>query len=196
MKWDKGNIRRIRCFGDSLIAGWGVSPDRGWIALLAERMKGISFRNYGMPGAGLSDIFDTAALQTPAFADGDGLFFMGGTNDILCGLRLSVLEKLFEREIRKYAAQRPVTIGIPPLTTRKSIDTGWQHEFAFAANQRDLTAYGDFLQALGKELSLPLMDCRNILDGEELYGDGLHPNEAGYLKMADYAEKLWRQEEG
>lgn len=196
MKWDKENIRRIRCFGDSLTAGWGVSPDRGWIAILAERMKGISFCNYGMPGAGLSDIFDAAALQTPAFADGDGLFFMGGTNDILCGFRLSVLENLFEKEIRKYAEQRPVTIGIPPLTTRKSIDTGWQQGFAFVSNQRDLADYGDFLQTLGEELSLPLMDCRKILDREELYEDGLHPNEAGYLKMADYAEKLWRKEEG
>lgn len=193
MEWNREKIRRIRCFGDSLTAGWGVPPGRGWVALLAGRMKGVSFCNCGMPGAGLSDIFSAAALQAPAFTEGDGLFFMGGTNDILCGVRLSAVEKLFEKEIRKYAAQRPVTLGIPPLTTRESINTGWQCEFAFASNQRDLAVYGDFLQTLGEELSLPVLDCRKIIDREELYGDGLHPNEAGYLKIADYGEKLWRQ---
>lgn len=189
--WDSKHIRRIRCFGDSITAGWGVLPGKGWIAILAGRMKQISFCNCGMPGAGLSSIFRSAKVQEPIFAEGDGLFFMGGTNDILCGTRLAAVEVLFEREIRKYAARYPVTVGIPPLVTEQSISTGWQSDFAFEANQRDLAAYGDFIRELGEKLVLPVLDCREVLTEDSLYGDGIHPNEAGYQALAEKAQILW-----
>ena len=51
----------------------------------------------------------------------DEIFIMGGTNDLLCGIRLSSLEKNMERGISHIAASLPLTIGIPPQVTRASL---------------------------------------------------------------------------
>lgn len=83
---------------------------------------------------------------------------MGGTNDILCGFRLSFLEGRLTERLSRISEKVPLTIGIPPLATKESIWSGWQSEAVYERNQLDLAAYGDFLQELAKEINVCLID--------------------------------------
>lgn len=92
MLWDRKSIHTIHCFGDSLTAGYGALPCEGWVEVLAKRHPKMGWYNDSQCGALTEDILDalegTAALAGPK----EGFFFMGGTNDILCGFRLAVVE--------------------------------------------------------------------------------------------------------
>ena len=191
--WNTKEIKIIHCFGDSLTAGFGVLPGQGWVELLDKRMQGISFYNHGACGAGVRDIFDLMEGFTARPGKEEGFFFMGGTNDILCGLRLEVLERIVETEVGNISEKVPLTLGIPISATEKSIYTGWQQEDFFEANQKDLEKYGEFLRSLSAGLSLPFIDFQKALPVDDrYYSDGIHPNRTGYERMADCAEKLWK----
>ena len=191
--WNQKEIKIIHCFGDSLTAGFGVLPGQGWVELLDKRIQGISFYNHGACGTGVRDIFDLMEGFTTRPGKAEGFFFMGGTNDILCGLRLDVLERIVEIEVGNISEKVPLTLGIPIPATEKSIYTGWQQEDFFEANQKDLEKYGEFLRSLSAELFLPFIDFQKALPADDRhYSDGIHPNRTGYERMADCAEKLWK----
>ncbi|WP_296954128.1 GDSL-type esterase/lipase family protein [uncultured Dialister sp.] len=191
--WNQKEIKIIHCFGDSLTAGFGVLPGQGWVELLDKRIQGISFYNHGACGTGVRDIFDLMEGFTTRPGKAEGFFFMGGTNDILCGLRLDVLERIVEIEVGNISEKVPLTLGIPIPATEKSIYTGWQQEDFFEANQKDLEKYGEFLRSLSAELFLPFIDFQKALPADDrYYSDGIHPNRTGYERMADCAEKLWK----
>lgn len=192
MLWDRKSIRTIHCFGDSLTAGYGALPGAGWVEVLAKRHPEMGWYNHGQCGALTEDILDalegSAALAWP----GEGFFFMGGTNDILCGFRLAVVEAEVKERLARLSEKVPLAIGIPPLATKESIWTGWQSEAMYERNQADLAAYGDFLQELAKGINVCLIDFSHAFPLEDAwYYDGLHPNEKGYERFAELAEKAW-----
>ena len=196
MTWNKEVITTIRCFGDSLTAGYGALPEEGWIAQLQKRCPSISFYNFGVCGAIVEDIGETLQMHVGLHEKGNGYFFMGGTNDILCGRRLVTLEKEVEELVASVASQVPLTLGIPPLATRESIFTGWQAEYNFERNQEDLQHYGTFLKELANRCNLPIIDFSNAFPLEDTwYSDGLHPNGKGYSQMALAAERVWKNSE-
>lgn len=191
--WNKKEIKIIHCFGDSLTAGFGVLPGQGWMEVLDKRIQGISFYNHGACGAGVRDIFDIMEGFTTRPGKGEGFFFMGGTNDILCGLRLDVLERIVETEVRNISEKVPLTLGIPILATEKSIYTGWQQEDFFEANQKDLIRYGEFLRELAVGLVIPYIDFEKAFPFDNaFYSDGIHPSTKGYEKFAETAEEVWK----
>lgn len=189
--WNQ-NISMIHCFGDSLTEGYGVLPGQGWVALLDKRMKGISFYNHGVCGSLSEDILDNLSAASGRVRKGEGYFFMGGTNDILFGIRLTVLEKRVEEALGKLVERIPLTLGIPPLFTEMSVDTGWQEAGSFKRNKRDLLDYQKFLRSLAGEYDIPLLDFTRAFPPEEKwYTDGIHPNREGNERMALLAEKVW-----
>lgn len=158
MLWDRKSIHTIHCFGDSLTAGYGAVPGAGWVEVVAKRHPEINWINHASLGALTEDILD-ALEGTAALTSGqEGFFFMGGTNDILCGFRLSSLEGRLTERLPSISGKVPLTIGIPPLATKESIWSGWQSEAVYERNQLDLAAYGDFLQELAKESNVCLID--------------------------------------
>ena len=192
MEWNNQDIHVIRCFGDSLTAGYGALPGQGWVSRLEKKHPGISFYNHGVCGAGVTDIFDQMEGYLALASKGEGFFFLGGTNDILCGMRLASLERQVEDKLTVLAKQVPLTIGIPPLATKESIFCGWQSEYNFERNQEDLAHYGEFLRQLAIMQSLPCIDFSKAFPvNDTWYSDGLHPNGKGYEKMAELAEKVW-----
>lgn len=120
----------------------------------------------------------------------------GGTNDILCGFLLAVVEAQVKERLARLSEKVPLAIGIPPLATRESIWKGWQSEAVYERNQADLAAYGNFLRELAKESNVCLIDFSHAFPLEDAwYYDGLHPNEKGYERFADMAEAAWRIKE-
>ena len=128
--WNQ-NISMIHCFGDSLTEGYGVLPGEGWVALADHALKGITLYNHGLSGSMASDILDRLSAASGRVRKGEGYFFMGGTNDILFGLRLVVLENMVEKSLGRLAGRNPLTLGIPPLFTEMSVETGWQESGSF-----------------------------------------------------------------
>ena len=85
-------------------------------------------------------------------------------------------------------------LGIPPLTTRASIQAGWQADWTYDKNNADLSLYGNFLRHLAAALSLPVMDFQKEFPREDThYTDGVHPNAKGYILFADIAKKTIRK---
>lgn len=158
MHWNTEDIHTIYCFGDSLTAGYGAAPGAGWVEVVAKRHPEINWTNHASLGALTEDILD-ALEGTAALTSGqEGFFFMGGTNDILCGFRLSALEGRLTERLPSISGKVPLTIGIPPLATKESIWNGWQSEAVYERNQLDLAAYGDFLRELAKASNVCLID--------------------------------------
>lgn len=196
MLWDRKSIHTIHCFGDSLTAGYGAVPGAGWVEVVAKRHPEMNWYNHASLGALTEDILD-ALEGTAALTSGqEGFFFMGGTNDILCGFRLAVVEAQVKERLARLSEKVPLAIGIPPLSTKESIWTGWQSEAVFERNQEDLAAYGDFLKKLAKNIGALAIDFSKAFPLEEAwYYDGLHPNGKGYERFADMAEAAWRIKE-
>ena len=192
MHWDKDDIHTIHCFGDSLTAGYGAVPGAGWVEVVAKRHPEINWTNHASLGALTEDILD-ALEGTAALTSGqEGFFFMGGTNDILCGFRLSSLEGRLTERLPSISGKVPLAIGIPPLATKESIWTGLQSEAVYERNQADLAAYGDFLKKLTKDIGALAIDFSKAFPLEDgWYYDGLHPNGKGYEHFAELAEKAW-----
>lgn len=192
MLWDRKSIDTIHCFGDSLTAGYGALPGEGWVEVLAKRHPKVEWYNHGQCGALTEDILDALEGTAALARMGEGFFFMGGTNDILCGFRLAVVEADVKERLARLSEKVPLAIGIPPLATKESIWSGWQSEAVYERNQLDLAAYGDFLQELAKESNVCLIDFSHAFPLEDAwYYDGLHPNEKGYERFAELAEKAW-----
>lgn len=186
-------IHTVHFYGDSLTAGYGAAPADGWIARLARRFPRLTLYNHGECGRLFSDITADAWTVVHYPAEGEALFLMGGTNDILCGIRFAALLRNAEEEIRGLSARIPLILGTPLLTTRASIAAGWQQDWQYEENDRELAAYGDFLRALAEELSLPLLDFQKEFPrSDEWYSDGVHPNSDGYACMAETAERFFK----
>lgn len=192
MLWDRKSIHTIHCFGDSLTAGYGALPGEGWVEVLAKRHPKMGWYNHGQCGALTEDILDALECAAALARPGEGFFFMGGTNDILCGFRLSSIEGRVQERLSLISEKVPLTIGIPPLATKESIWTGWQSEAVYERNQADLAAYGDFLKKLAREIGVLAIDFSPafLLD-DAWYYDGLHPNGKGYQRFAELAEHVW-----
>lgn len=186
-------IHTVHFYGDSLTAGYGAAPADGWIARLSRRFPRLTLYNHGECGRLFSDIAADAWTVVHYPAEGEALFLMGGTNDILCGIRFAALLRKAEEEIRGLSARIPLILGTPLLTTRASIAAGWQQDWQYEENGRELAAYGDFLRALAEELSLPLLDFQKEFPrSDEWYSDGVHPNSGGYARMAETAERFFK----
>lgn len=186
-------IHTVHFYGDSLTAGYGAAPADGWIARLARRFPRLTLYNHGECGRLFSDIAADAWTVVHYPAEGEALFLMGGTNDILCGIRFAALLRKAEEEIRGLSARIPLILGTPLLTTRASIAAGWQQDWQYEENDRELAAYGDFLRALAEELSLSLLDFQKEFPrSDEWYSDGVHPNSGGYARMAETAERFFK----
>lgn len=182
----------MNCFGDSLTEGFGLRKGRYWLEIAAREIHDIKFRNFGSCGSLSSDILQKAESFLERAGSQDEIFIMGGTNDLLCGIRLSSLERNMERGISDIAASLPLTIGIPPLVIRASVDAGWQSEFSYDANQEDYRAYISFLKELAQSLDVRMIDFSEAIPfDDDYYVDGVHPNEKGQELMAEAAIKVW-----
>lgn len=187
-------ISAIHFYGDSLTAGYGAAPEAGWIPRLAKKFPALTLYNHGVCGRLFSDVLEDAWTVVHYPAESEALFLMGGTNDILCGIRYDSLLANTEREIRALSAKIPVILGVPPLATRRSILAGWQAEWQFERNQSELASYADFLRMLAADLSLPVIDFVAAFPAEDAYyTDGIHPNERGYEIFARAAAAVLRE---
>ncbi len=162
---------RILAFGDSLVAGFGLSHSAGFTVQLEKTLKAEGFAvtviNAGIPG-------DTSeggrrrleqALQPPP----DLLLLELGANDNLLGLPPAHLEANLEAIILRLQQNRiPVLLaGIEPL---RDLGEAYRADFTAVfvrlATRHNLALYADFLAGVAGQPDL-------------LKRDGIHPNPKG-----------------
>jgi len=177
--------KTILVFGDSLSAAYGIAEKRGWVALLADRLRreraDYSVVNASISGntsaEGLSRLPRALKLNTPAI-----VILELGANDALRGLPVAAMEKNLARMIRlsRGAGAKVLLVGMrmPP-----NYGPEYTREFAAAFAElarRHRTAFVPFL-------------LEGVAGEPDLFqADRLHPTETAQPVLLDNVWKALR----
>ena len=158
---------KILAFGDSLTYGFGASPKESYPELLS-RYTGLRVINGGVNG----ETSEEGLRRLPPLLNDPSvkvmILFFGG-NDILQKRSMSALKNNLKRMI-KMAKEKEIAvllISVPNITL-------------FGLSPLDL------YEELAEEEHIPLLSgmLSEILSDPSLKSDQIHPNAAGYEKMA------------
>lgn len=155
----------VVCFGDSLTAGTGAPPDRGFPEQLAE-LLGVEVLNLGVPGETAADGLrrvDRLLAEDPWLV----IVTLGG-NDILRRVPIETTEEALRGLVETLLDHRvlPVLVEVyPPVG-------GGHHRALF--------------RRLGTDYEIPVVRdaVPRILRDPALRSDPIHPNERGYAELA------------
>ena len=163
----------VLAFGDSVTFGTGAETGEGWPTLLAG-LTGWQIVNAGVPG-------DTAAAGTAriqALLDEYRpklvIIEIGG-NDFLRRRPADAVKRDLKTLIdaSRAASAIPVLIGVPELSVMAVV----------AGKPADSSIYAE----LGKEEKIAVVSdiFSDVLSQPELRADAIHPNAAGYRRLAN-----------
>jgi acyl-CoA thioesterase-1 len=163
--------KTIVCLGDSITAGVGAAPEESYPARLAERL-GRPVVNAGVSGdtaaEGLARVQDVLA-EEPFMV----IVELGG-NDLLRQVPIEETERSLRAVVERLLAARVLPVLV-------EIRGPFGHR------------YSDLFARLHHDYRAPLVDdvLGEILTDPSLKSDEVHPNAAGYRKLADaVAEKI------
>ena len=200
--------KKINFLGDSITEGCGVSsPDKRFTDLIAER-EGAICRNYGIGGTRIAR--QKGASENPRWdmnfcsrvdsmeKDADIVVVFGGTNDFghgdapigepsdtepdtFCGALNYIYTKLYE------LYPEALKIVITPL--HRSIEVNETKD----GSTESLKDYVEIIRERAEFYSLPVLDLYAAAGftpavpciKEKYIPDGLHPNDAGHIILAD-----------
>jgi acyl-CoA thioesterase-1 len=175
-----GRTIKVVALGDSLTAGYGLSAEQAYPALLESRLRSAGYE-VSVVNAGVSGDTSAGGLRRVDWALDDGVRVMIvalGGNDALRGLPAEDLERnlatIIERARAKGVAVVLAGIEAPP-------NLGPMYTAAFRRVYRDLA----------KRYDVPLLPF--LLDGVAGQAglnqpDGIHPTADGAVRVAD---NLW-----
>jgi acyl-CoA thioesterase-1 len=168
----------ILVYGDSLSAGYGVAVDKGWVSLLANRVRhegyGFQVVNASVSGetttGGLARLPRALSAHTPSI-----VIVELGANDGLRGLPLDTTHANLEAIMSLASADhRPVVL----LGMRMPPNYGERYTLGFAALFPEL--------AHRHHAALVPFLLEGVADRPTLMqADGLHPNERGQAILLD-----------
>jgi acyl-CoA thioesterase-1 len=157
--------RTIVCFGDSITAGVGAGAGEGYPDRLAARL-GVEVVNAGVPGDTSSDglaRLDGVLAQNPWLV----IVELGG-NDLLRQVPMERTEKAMRQILDRLIASRVVPVLV-------------EIHGPFGGRYRDL------FERLEEDYEVPLVEdaLPDILADPRLKADSIHPNAAGYARLAE-----------
>jgi len=165
----------ILAFGDSLTFGTGAAPGESYPAVL-ERLVGRRVVNEGIPGEmtgeGLARLPEVLKREKPAL-----LILCHGANDLLSGLNKRQVAGNLRAMIRlaREKGAAVVLIAVPSLGTALSP--------------------APLYREIAMEMELPLEEkaLTTVLSNATLLSDPIHPNAAGYRKLAESIASLLKR---
>ena len=176
---------RILALGDSLTAGAGLPPDRGFVPELEAWLHAHGATDVTVVNAGVSG--DTSAdglarVEAALSPDIDGVLVELGANDVLRGLDPRITRRNLDAILDAIDAKRipAILAGIPAPPSYSD-----EARRAFKAMYRDVAAehgaiyYPSFLAGMGQGRSIP-----QIM--RLMQRDGIHPNAAGVAAIVDH----------
>lgn len=164
--------------GDSLSAAYGIRVDRGWVALLRERLEQSGYPqqvvNASVSGettsGGLLRLPAALAQHRPAI-----VLIELGANDGLRGQPLTLMRANLEKMVRlsRAAKARPVLFEMRiPSNYGETYTAGFRNSFASVARKSKVPMVPFWLGSIAA-------DPRNFQD------DGVHPTEAVQPQLLD-----------
>jgi lysophospholipase L1-like esterase len=176
---DKGsrlaNGSVILAFGDSLTFGTGAAPSESYPAVL-ERIVGRKVINAGVPGEitedGLSRLPGVLAKEKPAL-----LILCHGGNDMLRRMNRRQTADNFRAMIKLALDQNIFVVVISVPSPGLSLSSP------------------SFYKETAKEFKIPFEDkiMETVLSDSSLKSDYIHPNAAGYRKIAESIADLLKK---
>jgi acyl-CoA thioesterase-1 len=166
---------KIIALGDSLVAGFGLSNDAAFPAVLEKTLRAEGY-HVTVVNAGVSG--DTAsggqARLDWALGDGaDGVILELGANDMLRGVDPEVTKAALDAILGELKA-RDIKVLIAGMKAASSLGQDYKTRFdaiyPALAKKYDVLLYPFFLEGVASEPALKL-------------GDGLHPNHAGVERI-------------
>ncbi|MDE2304332.1 MAG: arylesterase [Gammaproteobacteria bacterium] len=162
----------ILVFGDSISAGYGIEPGRGWVALLQDRLRRLGY-GYQVVNASVSGETTAGGLDRLPRAlelhHPDIVILELGGNDGLRALPIPTMRDNLARMVRlardSHAAVLLLGMRIPP-------NYGPRYSSDFAQSFTEL-AQTDRLPLV------PFLMQGIALDPRLMQADGIHPNERG-----------------
>ena len=165
----------IVAFGDSLTHGTGARDYQSYPAVLADR-TGLEVINAGIPG----EETDKGLRRLPGLLDQyqpDLLILCHGGNDILRKRDTAVTEANI-REMIRIGRERNIPVVMIAVP-----------------NVGLFLSSADFYAAIAEDLRVPIEDdiLATLLGDNHYKSDHVHPNAAGYARLAEAVEALLTQ---
>ena len=190
LRADAATSRTILVFGDSLSAAYGLAPEQGWVALLAQRLQTEGYGEQVVnasesgetSGGGLERLPRALELHRPRL-----VILELGANDGLRALPTAEVRANLARmvQLSRHAGARVLLVGIripPNYGSRYTQD--FERVFPELAKQYHLPLVPFLLQQVA-------------LDPELMQADGMHPNARGEAPVLDtvwpYLEPLLKK---
>lgn len=161
---------RLLIIGDSLSAAHGIPVEKGWVALLSEKLQAegypVEVINRSVSGAATQDGLNRMDAWLQEF-EPDYVLLALGSNDGLRGIPIRRIKRNIETMIERVreADAEPILIGfmVPPNY-----------------GQAYFEAFRDVFPALAEDEDLPFVPflLAKVADDRQTYfqEDGLHPN--------------------
>jgi acyl-CoA thioesterase-1 len=182
--------RTILVFGDSLSAAYGLAPEQGWVAMLAQRLRaqgyeyqvGNASESGETSGGGLERLPRALELHRPAL-----VILELGANDGLRALPAQQMRANLERMVQlcQQAGARVLLVGIRiPPNYGPRYTAEFERVFPDLANQYHLPL-------------VPFLLEKVALVPDLMQADGMHPNARGEAPVLDtvwpYLEPLLKK---
>ena len=167
---------RLMVLGDSLVAGYGLPPGKGFPAQLARDLKNVG-RDVTVLDAGVSGDTTAGGLARLDWSLADNpqavIIVLGG-NDMLRGLPPAAARDNLEAMVSRLR-DRQIEVLVAGMMAPRNMGPAYVAEFDAIypglAAKHDIEFYPFFLEGVALEPTLNL-------------DDGLHPNEAGIVEIS------------
>jgi len=175
--------RKIICLGDSLTYGYPYGPQFSWVYYVGQKITGLNLVNAGVNGDTLEDMarrFGRDVITGKPSA----LVILGGTNDAFCrdislAATLNYLDEMLKNALDK--GIEPI-IGLPvPVVDDLAAQTKLER-LSLSYRERAM-----FFNLWLLDFATPFFDPVAKTPRQELYLDGVHPNQKGYKVMGETA---------
>lgn len=168
---------RIVALGDSLTAGYGLAPGKGYpeqlAALLKARGLAVEIGNAGVSGDTMSGGLGRLDWSIPEGTQ--GVIVALGANDALRGIDPKVTRAALGQILDRLKA-RGIAVLLVGMQAPRNLDAAYRQAFdamfAAEAQARGLMFYPFLLEGVALDPALNL-------------ADGMHPNEAGAKVIAE-----------
>ena len=175
-------IEKIVLFGDSLMAGYGLSDDNSLPVVLEENLEAKGY-NIEIVDGSVSGSTSSGGLNRADWSlsePGIDLIILGlGANDMLRGIQPDETKKNLE-QIINIANNKKIKIILAGMVAPNTHGKKYKKEF------------DDIYPKLSKKYNLPLIPF--LLEGVALnpslnQKDGIHPNKEGTIKVSETIKK-------
>lgn len=171
------SLIKILCLGDSLTEAYGVPREKGWVHLVAKEL-GITMVNAGISGDNTTGMLGRCEHLLIEHKPSH-MIVMGGTNDILFGLKNEIIISnihAMSRYARYHGAD--CIVGIPtPIMNIEEFNFIGEHV------QKRLESFQQTLINYCKDDEKAFIDFSKSVNPEHFLEDGVHLNESGHIQM-------------